>query len=67
MQTIAANATPSLHEWASFFSKLSERKSTGGPFLTKDESTRKIISHLEVKLPVVRRYSAGRQLKLFSN
>lgn len=67
MQTIAAKATPSLHEWAAFFTSLSARKSGTAPFITGDTSAQRLIRHLEVRLPAPRRYTVGKQLKLFGN
>lgn len=66
MQTTAVRATPTLNEWASFLGKLNSKKTGGQPFLTKDVSVGRMMAHLDVKLSEARRYSGGRQLRLFA-
>ena len=67
MQATVKHAAPSLNEWAHFFNKLNTRRDTSQPFLTRDASAKKLMGHLELQLPVVRKYVIGKQLTLFTN
>jgi hypothetical protein len=66
MQNIAGNA-PTLSEWSSFLTVLNGSRGSDRPLLSRDESSTRMIVHLEKRFPAMRKYCVGKQLKLFAS
>lgn len=55
-----------LNEWAQFLSALNSREPLA-PLIPNAENPYRLVTHLEQKFPVVRKYRIGKQLALFGN
>ena len=62
----ATAKSSSLNEWAQFLAVLNNREPQA-PLIPQGHNPYRLVTHLEQKFPVVRKYRTGKQLALFSN